>query len=546
MTTTKTAISKNSKSTGAKVAAPKCSTAFASTATYGSELFYFQNPTYRNPERMVDAALRMNTLEKEKLAQDAKLTLLDFHQIVNSDIAFASENNPQRSYDRKRCEINKLNFITLESDGNYKKQYDIDKLQPTHTVNMDSQQEWKSNIVLYALAQRKQLGFFSELITATTAAWKNKNEICGNRQGVLEYELIYLRGWLKKRGPQTVAAMVKEIITLRCEFKNNKMKKKGREKDFWSQKIETEFDKKFFNSSKDYIDALLRTLTLTKCFVLKRHSFNQEDKFAMRILQLNTGFADKLNFFVGTTLDLQKRWVKAGVFSKNLYDAFNVQRAYDSLNKELNEVIQKDPHSYLVDKKSYLEATKTWYGHEFDTSLLALQYLKSNDMSYSVYPKAVAIKMEDGAAYAGTTSGVADCYVVMPDIVATVEATTLRDGFQQCAKEYIPNKSHVEKLLAEHSKKLGLSVFVAPSLSAAILKEFVINNYAQSLLPTQTWLVAFNKKEYLEFLECVNTNDKWVRFATYVSQIDAKEYFKSQEGNPFYEALQKYKKGPMN
>lgn len=286
---------------------------------YTTESLYFLNSTYRNPERVVNAAIAISHYKKEKESQNLSTDLSDLRNIINSDVKFREPTAQMfhKSFLRKKVEIAKLGFGKINCKGQVETELDIDSLNPTSLVEGEgegAEAEWKSNVILYALSKNKHLEFISELINAVDEAWGNTD----SRKGVSEMELVFLYGYLDANLTSRVNTMVKLIVDMRNECKANGV---TNEKKFLKDRIISKYGVKTFNNSRDYIDSLIRSLVLSGCFEVKGYGYTEKNasNFAMRLVQINDNLRSKIDFFRKNTFTQLTEFINQKTFCEKLY-----------------------------------------------------------------------------------------------------------------------------------------------------------------------------------------------------------------------------------
>lgn len=118
----------------------------------------------------------------------------------------------------------------------------------------------------------------------------------------------------------------------------------------------------------------------------------------------------------------------------------------------------------------------------------------------------------------------------MHDVILTVESAKLFDQFAQCQKEYIPIKNHIN-ILSSKYKKNGVCILVLPIVTKGLSNQFIEHNYANNIKNNyeNNYLVALTKKEYVNIIKNINTNDKLIKFYNYLENISWKNFHNSDQ-----------------
>lgn len=499
-------------------------------------MLYLFNSTSRNPLRLIEIQKQLHQLELQKLNPD--LSLSAAMDIVNKDIKLRDKTleGQKVSFKRKKSEINKFPFISIDTSGKLSNMCSIEGLNPSEKVlgaEIDKDCEWNSNIMLLTLAKDNHLADMYSLINSVDRKWARQ----GKRKGVAELELIYLFAHLTNNDSVTVEQLSDMVIDLRKEFKSIGS---GHEKDFLIAKIKSDFSEKALKNGRDYIDTLMRSFALTQCFQITRHGINQSNVFAMRLLSINTNFNKKSLFFINQGYEAIRKYIENNSFCDKLYKAFNVIEAYNQQNEEINAVIQSNPQQLALADNWETGTTPSWYQYEYNCSIQFMQVFQKNDKAYNGYKKHVAIKTYLNAAYGGTTAGVADSSIVFENAVMTVESSTLMQAYQQCSKEYVQNKTHLLKLAKDNNKQKGLCITVMPKISAEFNKDCVTHNYSNNLPLNEekTVMIALSTVQYVNFLKHVNNEKKLLDFIEYMLNVDYSKH--ADQNELFYELFLAY------
>lgn len=498
------------------------------TKLYSEKMFYFINSTYRNVERVLNPIEKITNLYKESTV--SKNQIID---VISEDIKLQNKTSQStiESVKRKISEINKMGFIKV-SQYRCELSLDINLLNPMH-INFDNKvdidKEWHSNVFLYALCHEGRLEGITNLIVNINKKWSK----IGHRKGITENEMAYLYLYTKTQGNQTIEELSNIIITLREEFKKQK---EGKEKDFIKNQMNVKFTQIKVKNALDYIDTMIKSLKVTECFSVVRHG---NSKYGQKLITINESFQEKIAFFLKYEKEELIELINKGTFCSELYKNFNVISAYKTTIEEINELIKENPQKWQLDMNLLIENKNfTWYDYEISNSLYLLQALKLHDEKYNSYTKKIATKTDGGIAYAGTTPGVADCYVVLEELILTVESAKLWQGFQQCNKEYIPIMSHLSDLMTIHNKNIGLCLMVVPEVSKEITLRCLENNFSNVLYDKKKILFPINTKNYMKLIQKVYDAQKYKRFIDYILLLNVKEYINNP--NAFETILDNY------
>lgn len=512
---------------------------------YSKDMLYLFNSTYRNPLRPIDVTKKLQALFAEKLCLSEQLEKMV--AIANEDVKLRdnSKKGQHVSFARKKTELNRLPFLTVKVNGEIVKHYEISNLNPVSqkfSNDIDTDIEYNSNVMLFVLSQQQHLSFMYNLIDKVDEKWSS----IGKRKGVSQLELIYLFGYLSVHKQDNIENLSDIVINLRQQFQQKKAQSHkdkaapvGHEKDFLKDKILADFTENIWKNGQDYIDTLMRGFALTQCFNVTRYGIDQKNVFSMKMLSLDNNFTDKISFFLKNTYAQLCSYVANNSFCNLLYGSFNVIKAYHQQNKEINDLIKTNPYTLPLQEK-WETSTLPWCEYEYHCSVSYLQSLKKHDNNYDNLTKNVAVKTHLKSVYGGTTPGIADCFVVFDDIVVSVESSTLMPEYQQCNKEYIPNKTHIAKLVKEHNKTYGLCVTVMPKITKEFNKEYIRHNFSNLLNfdEEKTVLIALSTFQYAHFLKVVNTQQKTEEFINYMLSVNYQDYI--NENDVFYTIFEDY------
>lgn len=499
-------------------------------------MLYLFNSTSRNPIRLIEIQKQLHKLELQKLNPEQCLN--SAMDIVNKDIKLRDNTLAGRkvSFKRKKSEVNKLPFINIDASGKLYNLCSIEGLNPPQNLvseHIDKDCEWNSNIMLLTLAKGNHLADMYSLINTVDLKWAKQ----GKRKGIAELELIYLFAYLTYNEKVKIEDLSDLVINLRTQFKNIGS---GHEKDFLIAKIKTDFSEKMLKNGRDYIDTLMRSFALTQCFQITRHGVNQSNIFAMRLLSINTNFNEKSLFFINNSYELIGQYIQKNTLCDNLYKSFDVLKAYSQQSEEINATIQQNPQQLALADNWETGVTPSWYQYEYNCSIHFMQMIQKNEKAYNHYTKHVAIKTYLNAAYAATASGVADSSIIFDNVVMTVESSTLMPAYQQCSKEYVPNKTHLLKLAKDNNKKYGLCITVMPKISIDFNKDCIAHNYSNNIALNEekTIMIALSTVQYVNFLKHINTEKKVLDFIDYMLSVDYSKHMSQNE--IFYELFCDY------
>lgn len=492
---------------------------------------YIMNSTYRNPARLLSVLSQLQEKEAEQLTYQEIIDTVQ-KDIKNEKI---SEKTIAESFKRKVSEINRFDFVKIKNNS-VSFGITIKNLSSQLENDIINSEELYGNAILMCLKQEQKLDKITTLIQEIDQYW---HTVGGYREGISEKEMVYIYAFVKANGQQPIKTMVDKIIDLRLAHKQEKTlkNKPGSYKLWLTKKMKAEFEDSGLlklNSLGDYIDTFIRALTLSNCFVINR---NEDDKKQfMKMVQINSVFKDKLNFFIHHSYEDLKELANNNLLVKELYKVFNVKEAFSKTSSHFEDLINHHPEKLDVDINQYIKNNDTWFNYEKDSVFAFFKkHALHNLKEYKLFKKKIATKSDNnGNAYGGTTSGVADGCCVMKSIVINVEATLICKELSQESKEFTPVKQHLNNELLENNKTKGIAIIVTPyvteSLSKAILKH---NHNAVSW--NEGFIIALTTEQYIKLLNVCYNEESWLKIYDKFEKTNWLAF--RYESNPFMKAM---------
>lgn len=493
--------------------------------------FYIMNSTYRSPARL------LNVLSQLQEKEANKLTYQEMIDIVQKDIKNekVSDKTIAESFKRKVSEINRFDFVKIKNNSI---SFDIPIKNLSSQLDNDiiNSEELYGNAILMCLKQEQKLDRITTLIQEIDHAWHTAG---GHREGMSEKEMIYIYAFVKANGQQPIKTMIDKVIDLRLTHKQEKTlkNKPGSYKLWLTKKMKLEFEDKGIlklNSLGDYIDTFIRALTLSNCFVINR---NEDDsKQFMKMIQINPVFKDKLTFFMNHTYENLKDLIKSNQFIKELYKIFNVKEAFAKTSSHFENLINHHPEKLDVDFNQYIKNNDTWFNYEKDSVFAFFkQHALHNLKEYKLFKKKIATKSDNnGNAYGGTTSGVADGCCVMKSIVMNIEATLICKELSQELKEFTAVKQHLNNELLENKKAKGIAIIVTPYVTESLNKAILKHNH-NAVDWNEGFIIALTTEQYVKLLDVCYNEDSWLKMYDKFEKTNWIAF--RQEMNPFMKVM---------
>lgn len=492
---------------------------------------YIINSTYRSPARLLNV---LSQLQEKDVNQ---LTYQEMVDIVQKDIKNEKVNDKAiaESFKRKVSEINRFDFVKIK---NHNISYDIiiKNLASQLDNEIINSEELYGNAILMCLKQEQKLDKITALIQEVDQSW---HTIGGHREGISEKEMVFVYAFVKVNGQQSIKTMVDNIINLRLTHKQEKTlkNKPGSYKLWLTKKMKAEFEDSGLlklNSLGDYIDTFIRALTLSNCFVMNR---NEDDsKQFMKMVQINPVFKDKLNFFINHSYEDLKQLAKNNLFIKELYKTFNVKEAFSKTSSHFEDLINHHPEKLDVDINQYLKNNDTWFNYEKDSVFVFFKkHAIHNLKEYKLFKKKIATKSDNnGNAYGGTTSGVADGCCVMKNIVINVEATLICKELSQESKEFTPVKQHLNNELLENNKTKGIAIIVTPYITESLSKAILKHNH-NAVGWNEGFIIALTTEQYMKLLDVCYNEESWLKIYDKFEKTNWIAF--KDETNPFMKVM---------
>lgn len=483
---------------------------------------YLFNPTIRNPRRLIDFLMLTEQFVKtwgygkpiyEQQILDFVRTLLVKKEEDDENKIFKIEEEELTfsAILKKLSELQGLGFISfvkktelINENDKVKKSYIVfsQTEYPIETFNQFRTDEQLSSFYLFILKREGVLELISDIIIHIDHLWSKSN---GKRKGISIEEIIYIYRifpHLIKTKIRTSIEIVKFLINTRNEYKEYHQSLPKKERiNYKTYLIQIADDLKIKNKTiqkydtcRDYVDVLFRTLTASNCFV-------SNTKGNCKYLHLNEFFISKLFYFYITTFKNLTQLILTNTLEETLNEfeikffknefkeiilepaVFRIERTkrkkatiyteYDNLD-EITEIKELDKI-----------ATQSWSDFEHINNWLLCYHIKKNIKNVKLKENNIqhAIKFDySGNHLMATTPGISDMLVKLPKLNVIVESS-LRYDYNLRVNEFVQVISHAEDIAKNEPEKPLLVFMVVNKLNQDFVFDFKDKNNGLAKTP---------------------------------------------------------------